>query len=412
MDGLEAPPVLGDQLEAVNGPHCGVCGLNGARRWGTPVEPLPTSVSYIWMTPYLIEKDHFKGDERKNVHYQTMFDTVLSPNPLFQISFHFLLARSWPSIPLRPWKSFTTEAWPLLKPSLSPASWEEQLDGHQKITFLQKKKEPQRYLVTTQEWIIVELRIAGSKSRVQEAGLAHRRCWWGRLVLLTNSSGLVSAQRGDYQCELNLLGIDRAYRAPWAVLRFAIQGVVPVLQIWWFVCFLKHTQKKMTCIQTKREKSCCCAPASTTELSLLGFVQTKSPGSTLDVGVVPPISGDPMPHGLCSSPTLQWGSAPHGCCIPCHKSTFLHNGGTQEWSVHSGSRWVGCRSDIVEFQTSPSASSKHPYWWRCFPKAGWDIRETWSSWRCLQDTARVDKWPYHLCIPGWVQNFVFIDPIS
>lgn len=46
---------------------------------------------------------------------------------------------------------------------------------------------------------------------------------------------------------------------------------------------------------------------------------------------------------------------------------------------------------IVEFQTSPSATSKHPYWWRCsLPKPGRDIRES-SSWRCLQETAREDK---------------------
>lgn len=120
----------------------------------------------------------------------------------------------------------------------------------------------------------------------------------------------------------------------------------------------------------KLEKKLSCSLASVTEPSLLGIVHTESPGSTLAVGVMPPISGDPMPHGLCSSPALQWGSAPHGCCIPCHKSTFLHNRGTEKWSVTSGSRWVGCGSVIVEFQTSPSASSKHPYWWRCcFPEA-------------------------------------------
>lgn len=83
------------------------------------------------------------------------------------------------------------------------------------------------------------------------------------------------------------------------------------------------------------------ALASVTQLSLLGFVQSKSLGSTLDVGGVPPVSGDPMPHGLCSSPTSRRGSAPRGCCIPCHKSTFLHNGGTEKWSVCGGSRWVG-----------------------------------------------------------------------
>uniref|UniRef100_A0A3Q3WW83 C1q domain-containing protein n=1 Tax=Mola mola TaxID=94237 RepID=A0A3Q3WW83_MOLML len=31
-----------------------------------------------------------------------------------------------------------------------------------------------------------------------------------------------------------------------------------------------------------------------------------------------------MPHGLCSLPSSRGGSAPHRCCIPCHKSTFLH----------------------------------------------------------------------------------------
>lgn len=88
-------------------------------------------------------------------------------------------------------------------------------------------------------------------------------------------------------------------------------------------------------------KGCCCALASVTELSLLGFVQRKSLGRGLDVGGVPPISGDPMPHGLCSSPSSQRGSAPHGCCIPCHKSTFLHNRGKEKWSTHSGSPWFG-----------------------------------------------------------------------
>lgn len=75
-------------------------------------------------------------------------------------------------------------------------------------------------------------------------------------------------------------------------------------------------------------KGCCFALACVTELSLLGFVQCESLGRRLDVGGVPPISGDPMPHGLCSLPSSQRGNAPHGCCIPCHKSTFLHNRGT------------------------------------------------------------------------------------
>lgn len=166
-------------------------------------------------------------------------------------------------------------------------------------------------------------------------------------------------------------GWNLSYQPLCAGVRFAVQGVAAVLQICWFAPFVKGHKKNSTCIQTKSlRKSCCCALASATELSLLGFVQTESPGSTLDVGVMPPISGDPMPHGLCSSPTLQRGSAPHRCCIPCHKSTFLHNRGTEKWSVPGGSRWVGWGSVIVEFQTSPSASSKHPYWWRCcFPKA-------------------------------------------
>lgn len=30
-----------------------------------------------------MEEDQFKGDEKKNVRYQTMFDTVLSPRPSF-----------------------------------------------------------------------------------------------------------------------------------------------------------------------------------------------------------------------------------------------------------------------------------------------------------------------------------------
>lgn len=75
-------------------------------------------------------------------------------------------------------------------------------------------------------------------------------------------------------------------------------------------------------------KGCCFALACVTELSLLGFVQCESLGRRLDVGGVPPISGDPMPHGLCSLPSSQRGNAPHGCCIPCHKSTFLHDRGT------------------------------------------------------------------------------------
>lgn len=75
-------------------------------------------------------------------------------------------------------------------------------------------------------------------------------------------------------------------------------------------------------------KGCCFALVCVTELSLLGFVQCESLGRRLDVGGVPPISGDPMPHGLCSLPSSQRGNAPHGCCIPCHKSTFLHNRGT------------------------------------------------------------------------------------
>lgn len=131
-----------------------------------------------------------------------------------------------------------------------------------------------------------------------------------------------------------------------------------------------HTHKNGPASKPKERKAVV-VPRPLPQNSLcLALSKLRAQGSTLDVGVLPPISGDPMPHGLCSSPTLQRGSAPHGCCIPCHKSTFLHNRGTQEWSVHSGSRWVGCRSVIVEFQTSPSASSKHPYWWRCFPKAG------------------------------------------
>lgn len=51
---------------------------------------------------YLIEEDHLKGDEEKNVHYQTMFDRVLAlvnpppPGSLSHISFRFLLSHSWP----------------------------------------------------------------------------------------------------------------------------------------------------------------------------------------------------------------------------------------------------------------------------------------------------------------------------
>lgn len=135
------------------------------------------------------------------------------------------------------------------------------------------------------------------------------------------------------------------------------------------VCIFYKTTQTLTGMETKSLlKSCRCArwPLSQHPLCLALSIL----GSTLAVGVMPPISNDPMPRGLCSSPALQWGSAPHGCCIPCHKSTFLHNRGTEKWSVPSGSRWVGCGSVIVEFQTSPSASSKHPYWWRCcFPEA-------------------------------------------
>lgn len=84
-----------------------------------------------------------------------------------------------------------------------------------------------------------------------------------------------------------------------------------------------------SCPNLHLREGCCCALASVTEISLTSFVQPKSLGSKLDVGGVPPISGDPMPHGLCSSPSSQRGSAPHGCCIPCHKSTFIHDRGTE-----------------------------------------------------------------------------------
>lgn len=75
----------------------------------------------------------------------------------------------------------------------------------------------------------------------------------------------------------------------------------------------------------------------------LALSHGKSLGSRLEVGGMPPISGDPLPHGLCSSPSSQRGSAPGGRCIPCHKSTFLHNRDTENGPQHSGSPWVGSR---------------------------------------------------------------------
>lgn len=101
---------------------------------------------------------------------------------------------------------------------------------------------------------------------------------------------------------------------------------------------------------------CCCALASVRELSLAGFVQGKSLGPRLDVGGVPLISGDPVPHGLCSWPSSQWGSDPRGCCIPCHKKHLFYTA----WFTHTASPWFSSSQFLVGFQTSPCDCSKHP----------------------------------------------------
>lgn len=95
---------------------------------------------------------------------------------------------------------------------------------------------------------------------------------------------------------------------------------------------------------------CCCALASVRELSLAGFVHGQSLSPRMDVGGVPLISGDPVPHGLCSWPSSQWGSDPRGCCIPCHKKHLS----TQPGYTH-------CFS-LVQLQLVPRRISDLPLW--------------------------------------------------
>ena len=119
----------------------------------------------------------------------------------------------------------------------------------------------------------------------------------------------------------------------------------------------------------------------------------KSPGRRLDVGGMPHISDDPLPRGLCSSPSSQRWSSPGGRCIPCHKSTFLHNRATEDGPQHSGSPRVSTSSPSLDFRPPPFSSRKTPSLVVdvISPKPGRGIGATWSSWCCLQDAAREDQ---------------------
>ncbi|CAB1438333.1 unnamed protein product [Pleuronectes platessa] len=86
---------------------------------------------------------------------------------------------------------------------------------------------------------------------------------------------------------------------------------------------------------------------------------------------MPHISNDPLPRGLCSSPSSQRWSAPGGHCIPCHKSTFLHNRATEDGPQHSGSPRVSTSSPSLDFRPPPFSSRKHPHWWGRYFAQAW-----------------------------------------
>lgn len=124
----------------------------------------------------------------------------------------------------------------------------------------------------------------------------------------------------------------------------------------------------------------------------LALSHCKSRSSRLDVGGMPHVSSDPLPHGLCSSPSSQRWSAPGGGCIPCHKSTFLHNRGTENGPQHSGSPRVSSSSPSLNFRPPPLLPEYTLIGGDVLsPKPGRDMSETWSYWCCFQDTAREDK---------------------
>lgn len=105
---------------------------------------------------------------------------------------------------------------------------------------------------------------------------------------------------------------------------------------------------------------CCCALASVTEVSLPRFVHRKSLSRRLDVGGVPLISGDPVPHGLCSSPSPQLREWSLRVLYPVSQKAPFYTTGVQK-TVHT--QWFPLgrlQPVVVEFQTCPPCFQQTP----------------------------------------------------
>lgn len=76
------------------------------------------------------------------------------------------------------------------------------------------------------------------------------------------------------------------------------------------------------------------------------------PGSQLDVGAVPPVSGDPLPRGLCTSPA-QSKRVLRAAAVSCvTKAPFY----TTSFRDRATAHWFSpgqLQSPVVGFQTSP-----------------------------------------------------------
>ncbi|XP_041654199.1 otolin 1b [Cheilinus undulatus] len=90
------------------------------------------------------------------------------------------------------------------------------------------------------------------------------------------------------------------------------------------------------------KKAGCSAHAPVIVPSLLGFVPRKILGSKLDVGGMPPVSSDPLPHGLCSSPSLQRRECSWRALYPMSQKHLSTQQGSQ-----STMRIISCQLTLV-----------------------------------------------------------------